>query len=67
MIRQAVILCGGLGTRLGTLTAKTPKPLLSNLRRPRNSDLEGHVVDQAGVGGHGGRRNRNLGERLDDK
>ncbi|MBM3553613.1 MAG: HAD-IIIA family hydrolase [Alphaproteobacteria bacterium] len=28
MIRQAVILCGGLGTRLGGLTAQTPKPLL---------------------------------------
>ena len=28
MIRQAVILCGGLGSRLGTLTARTPKPLL---------------------------------------
>jgi D,D-heptose 1,7-bisphosphate phosphatase len=28
MIRQAVILCGGLGTRLGALTASTPKPLL---------------------------------------
>lgn len=27
--RQAVILCGGLGTRLGALTADTPKPLLS--------------------------------------
>jgi D,D-heptose 1,7-bisphosphate phosphatase len=28
MMRQAVILCGGFGTRLGTLTARTPKPLL---------------------------------------
>ena len=28
MIRQAAILCGGLGTRLGSLTANTPKPLL---------------------------------------
>src|SRR5205809_1140606 len=28
MIRQAVILCGGLGSRLGALTAETPKPLL---------------------------------------
>src|SRR5207302_5752604 len=28
MIRQAVILCGGRGTRLGALTAELPKPLL---------------------------------------
>jgi len=28
MIRQAVVLCGGLGSRLGALTADTPKPLL---------------------------------------
>jgi D,D-heptose 1,7-bisphosphate phosphatase len=29
MIRQAVILCGGLGSRLGALTASMPKPLLA--------------------------------------
>jgi NDP-sugar pyrophosphorylase family protein len=29
VIGQAVILCGGLGSRLGALTAETPKPLLS--------------------------------------
>ena len=28
MVRQAVILCGGLGSRLGALAAKTSKPLL---------------------------------------
>ena len=28
MIRQAAVLCGGLGTRLGALTQSTPKPLL---------------------------------------
>jgi D,D-heptose 1,7-bisphosphate phosphatase len=28
MVRQAVILCGGLGSRLGALAADTPKPLL---------------------------------------
>jgi D-glycero-D-manno-heptose 1,7-bisphosphate phosphatase len=28
MIRQAAILCGGLGTRPGPLTARTPRPLL---------------------------------------
>ena len=34
MIRQAVVLVGGLGTRLGALTAQTPKPLLEVAGRP---------------------------------
>ncbi|WP_430913183.1 HAD-IIIA family hydrolase [Methylobacterium sp. sgz302541] len=33
-IRQAVILCGGLGSRLGDLTRETPKPLLPVGDRP---------------------------------
>ena len=34
MIRQAVVPCGGLGTRLGDLTACTPKPLLPIAGQP---------------------------------
>ena len=34
MITQAAILCGGLGGRLGSLTARTPKPLLKVGDRP---------------------------------
>jgi D,D-heptose 1,7-bisphosphate phosphatase len=34
MIEQAVILCGGLGSRLGELTRSTPKPLLPVAGRP---------------------------------
>lgn len=33
-IQQAVILCGGLGSRLGDLTRETPKPLLPIQGRP---------------------------------
>lgn len=33
-VNQAVILCGGFGTRLGLLTQKTPKPLLSFSKKP---------------------------------
>lgn len=33
-IRQAVVLCGGLGSRLGALTASVPKPLLPVGDRP---------------------------------
>lgn len=33
-LRQCVILVGGLGTRLGTLTADTPKPVLTVADRP---------------------------------
>ncbi|TCK28357.1 D-glycero-D-manno-heptose 1,7-bisphosphate phosphatase [Ancylobacter aquaticus] len=34
MVSQAVILCGGIGTRLGTLTETTPKPMLEVGGRP---------------------------------
>ena len=34
MIRQCAVMVGGLGTRLGSLTASTPKPLLPVAGRP---------------------------------
>lgn len=40
-IRKAVLLAAGRGTRLGTLTAKTPKPLIEVAGHP----LIGHIVD----------------------
>lgn len=46
MIRQAVILCGGLGTRLGGLTARTPKPLLPVAGSPFLDVLVGEAVRQ---------------------
>ena len=33
-INQAVILCGGLGSRLGNITKKTPKPLIKIAGKP---------------------------------
>jgi NDP-sugar pyrophosphorylase family protein len=47
-IEQAAILCGGLGTRLGALTAATPKPLLPVGERPFLDILLGEL-GQAGV------------------
>lgn len=46
MIRQAVILCGGMGTRLGALTKTTPKPLLPIGDRPFLEILIGEVARQ---------------------
>jgi len=46
MIRQAIILCGGLGTRLGDLTQAKPKPMLSVNGRPFLELLIGEVARQ---------------------
>ncbi|MFG1461269.1 HAD-IIIA family hydrolase [Xanthobacter sp. DSM 24535] len=45
-IRQAAILCGGLGTRLGSLTAQCPKPLLPVDGRPFLEILSEELVRQ---------------------
>jgi D,D-heptose 1,7-bisphosphate phosphatase len=50
VIQQAAILCGGLGTRLGALTAETPKPLLAVAGEPF---LDGLLFE---LGRHGVRR-----------
>ena len=47
-IEQAAILCGGLGTRLGALTAAMPKPLLPIGDRPF-LDILLEALGQAGV------------------
>jgi D-glycero-alpha-D-manno-heptose 1-phosphate guanylyltransferase len=39
---KAIVLCGGLGTRLGVLTRNTPKPMLSVAGRP----FIAHVLDR---------------------
>ena len=44
--RQAVILCGGLGSRLGALTRSTPKPLLPVAGRPFLSILIDELATQ---------------------
>src|SRR5919198_2003894 len=44
--KQAVILCGGLGTRLGRLTEETPKPLLPVNGRPFLEVLLGELGRQ---------------------
>jgi D-glycero-alpha-D-manno-heptose 1-phosphate guanylyltransferase len=49
---KAIVLCGGLGTRLGELTRQTPKPMLEVAGRPFIS----HVLDRlAAVGTAPGR------------
>jgi D-glycero-alpha-D-manno-heptose 1-phosphate guanylyltransferase len=44
---NAIILCGGLGTRLGSLTIDTPKPLIEVAGKP----FVGHVLDKLRAGG----------------
>ncbi len=43
---DAIILCGGFGTRLGELTRETPKPLLPVAGRPFLWHLLRHLSDQ---------------------
>lgn len=42
---KAIILCGGLGTRLGELTRDTPKPLLDVAGRPFVTHVMDHLID----------------------
>lgn len=43
-VKQAVILCGGLGTRLGNLTKNTPKPLLKINKSTFIDHIINHLV-----------------------
>jgi D-glycero-alpha-D-manno-heptose 1-phosphate guanylyltransferase len=45
---KAVILCGGLGTRLGSLTKETPKPLLEVAGQPFIAHVLNHLT-RAGI------------------
>ena len=42
-IDQAIILCGGYGSRLGKLTKKIPKPLIKIYRKPFIEFLLDHL------------------------
>lgn len=42
----AVVLCGGLGTRLGTLTQETPKPMMDVAGRPFIERVLDNLVEQ---------------------
>ena len=42
---KAIVLCGGLGTRLGDMTRETPKPLIHVAGRP----FLAHVLDQLAI------------------
>ena len=44
---KAIVLCGGLGKRLGELTRHTPKPMLKVAGRP----FIAHVLDRLCVSG----------------
>mgnify|MGYP001559345333 CR=1 FL=1 len=46
-MRKAILLCGGYGTRLGTLTKNLPKPLLEIGGKP----LLQHIVDRLNLHG----------------
>lgn len=42
---KAIVLCGGLGTRLGNLTRETPKPLIDVAGRPFIAHVLDHLVE----------------------
>lgn len=48
-LNQAVILCGGLGTRLGKITKKTPKPLIKIFKTKNILDLIIYNLSRYGI------------------